>query len=185
MTCYAPLFTRVNPGGSQWRTNLIGYDTLTSYGSPSYYVQKMFFNAKGDQVIPVSEIIPQAIPTLAPDPQPASAPAGPEGRRRMDTFVNPNEPLFVCASKEDTSGDIILKVVNIFDIDQNMTVELTGADIKKEATGQVLAGQPNDTNSVEDPFHISPKDFVINDASSSWNHTFPGSSITVIRFKTK
>jgi alpha-N-arabinofuranosidase len=185
MNCYAPLFTRVNPGGNQWKTNLIGYDTLTSFGSPSYYVQKMFANAKGDQVIPVSEIVPQTIPTPAPAPDSAQAPAGPGGRRRMDPPPSPNEPLFACASKEDATGDIILKVVNIFDIDQNMTVELTGANIKKEAKGQVIAGKPGDINSVEDPFHTIAKDFVIKDAGSAWNHTFPGNSITVIRFKTK
>src|SRR5689334_4968044 len=42
MSCYAPLLVNVNRGASQWGTNLIGYDTLRSYGSPSYYVQKMF-----------------------------------------------------------------------------------------------------------------------------------------------
>ncbi|MEN6306887.1 MAG: alpha-L-arabinofuranosidase C-terminal domain-containing protein [Anaerohalosphaeraceae bacterium] len=184
MTCYAPLFTRVNPGGSQWRTNLIGYDTLTSYGSPSYYVQKMFFNARGDQIIPVGQITPQTIPT--PASEPVQAPAGQSpGRGRMDTPPSPNEPLFACASREDTSGDIILKVVNIFNVDQNMTVEFKGADIRKEAVGQVMAGQPNDTNSVDNPFRIIPKDFIIHDAGSAWNHTFPGNSITVVRFKTK
>ena len=81
MTCYAPLFTRVNPGGSQWNTDLIGYDTLTSFGSPSYYVQKMFFNARGDQVIPVGEIVPQTIPTPAAAPEPAPTPPGQGGRR--------------------------------------------------------------------------------------------------------
>jgi alpha-L-arabinofuranosidase len=37
MSCYAPLFVNVNPGGMQWPTDLIGYDALTSYGSPAYY----------------------------------------------------------------------------------------------------------------------------------------------------
>src|SRR6185312_425861 len=36
MSCYAPLFVNVNPGGMQWKTDLIGYDALRSYGSPSY-----------------------------------------------------------------------------------------------------------------------------------------------------
>jgi alpha-L-arabinofuranosidase len=36
MASYAPLFVNVNPGGMQWETDLIGYDTLNSYGSPSY-----------------------------------------------------------------------------------------------------------------------------------------------------
>ncbi len=26
----------------QWSSDLIGYDALTSYGSPSYYAQMMF-----------------------------------------------------------------------------------------------------------------------------------------------
>ncbi len=34
--CYAPLLVNVNPGAWQWKTNLIGYDALRSFGSPSY-----------------------------------------------------------------------------------------------------------------------------------------------------
>ena len=34
---YAPMLVNVNNGASQWGTNLIGYDALSSYGSPSYY----------------------------------------------------------------------------------------------------------------------------------------------------
>jgi alpha-N-arabinofuranosidase len=183
MTCYAPLFTRVNPGGSQWRTNLIGYNSLTSFGSPSYYVQKMFFNARGDQVLPVTEIAPQTIPPAMPAPEPA--PAGPFGRRRRpDTPPDPNEPLFACASREEASGDIILKVVNIFDVDQTLTVELAGADIQSVATGEVMEGEPDDINSVENPFHTVPRSFIVTDASANCTHTFPGQSISVIRFKT-
>jgi hypothetical protein len=144
----------------------------------------MFNNARGDQVIPIAGITPQTIPTPAPEPTPlAPAPGGRGGRGggRPD----PNEPLFACASREDASGDIILKVVNVFGVDQTLTVELVGANILKNATGQVMVGQPDDTNTVDDPFHTVPKDFVINDASSTWKHTFPGNSIAVIRFKTK
>jgi alpha-N-arabinofuranosidase len=51
MSCYAPLFVNVNPGGMQWESNLIGYDALTSYGSPSYYAQVMFSSSIGDQIL--------------------------------------------------------------------------------------------------------------------------------------
>jgi alpha-N-arabinofuranosidase len=183
MNCYAPLFTRMNPGGSQWSTDLIGYDTLTCFGSPSYYVQKMFFNAKGDQVIPVAEIVPQTIATPEPAPEPAQASAGRSGRGRREAPPSPNEPLFACASKEDASGDIILKVVNIFDVDQTLNVELVGAEVQRTATGQVMVGTPDDINSADAPFHTVPKDFIVTDASSNWKHTFPGNSITVVRFK--
>lgn len=142
-------------------------------------------NAKVDRIIPVREVVPQTIPTTASAAEPDQTPAGPGGRRRTDPPPSPNEPLFACASKEDATGDIILKVVIIFDVEQNMIIELTGASVKSQAAGQVMVGQPGDINSVEDPFHIIPKDFVISDASSAWNHTFPGNSLTVIRFKTK
>ncbi len=51
MASYAPLFVNVNPLASQWPTNLIGYDALHSYGSPSYYAQVMFSNYLGNQVV--------------------------------------------------------------------------------------------------------------------------------------
>jgi len=184
MSCYAPLFARIEPGGSQWRTNLIGYNGLTSYGSPSYYVQKMFYNARGDQVLPITAITPQTIATPAAEPPPPAPGPGRRGGRSIAP-PDPKEPIFACASKEDSSGDIILKVVNVFDVDQTLTVELVGATDLKGATGQVMVGQPDDTNSVDEPFCTVPKDFVINEVSSPWNHTFPDNSITVVRFKTR
>jgi alpha-L-arabinofuranosidase len=65
MSCYAPLFVNVNPpypqsagglnypGGMQWPTDLIGYNADASFGSCSYYVQKMFYNNLGDVVLPI------------------------------------------------------------------------------------------------------------------------------------
>jgi alpha-L-arabinofuranosidase len=55
MVSYAPLLVNVgqNPRAAQWGTNLIGYNALTSFGSPSYYVQKMFSDNRGDHVLPV------------------------------------------------------------------------------------------------------------------------------------
>ncbi len=54
MQCYAPMFVNVNPGGRQWRPNLIGYDGLTAYGSPSYYAIQMFSGNLGDKILPVT-----------------------------------------------------------------------------------------------------------------------------------
>ena len=51
MASYAPLFVNVNPGGMQWETDLIGYDALRSYGSPSYYAQVMFGSYVGDAIL--------------------------------------------------------------------------------------------------------------------------------------
>jgi len=51
MAAYAPLFVNVSPGGMQWASDLIGYDALNSYGSPSYYTQVMFASCLGDHTV--------------------------------------------------------------------------------------------------------------------------------------
>ena len=56
MASYAPLFVNVNPGGMQWESDLIGYDTLSSYGSPSYYAQSIFAENLGTEV-PTSTLL--------------------------------------------------------------------------------------------------------------------------------
>ncbi|HXS68894.1 MAG TPA: alpha-L-arabinofuranosidase C-terminal domain-containing protein, partial [Candidatus Polarisedimenticolia bacterium] len=49
MHCYAPLLVNIN--GRQWRPDLIGYDSMTSYGSPSYYAFRMFSTHVGDEIL--------------------------------------------------------------------------------------------------------------------------------------
>jgi len=51
MAAYAPLLVNVNPGGMQWETDLIGYDALRCYGSPSYYAQVMFAKYVGNETL--------------------------------------------------------------------------------------------------------------------------------------
>jgi alpha-L-arabinofuranosidase len=50
MSSYAPLLVNAHNGGMQWHPDLIGYDGLTSYGSPSYYVLSLFAGHVGDTV---------------------------------------------------------------------------------------------------------------------------------------
>ncbi len=50
MQCYAPLFAF--DGHSQWNPDLIGFDHLRSYGSPSYWTQQMFATCIGDRYLP-------------------------------------------------------------------------------------------------------------------------------------
>jgi alpha-N-arabinofuranosidase len=48
---YAPLLVNVSPGARQWRPNLIGYDALRVYGSPSYHAIKLFSTHLGDEIL--------------------------------------------------------------------------------------------------------------------------------------
>ena len=51
MSCYAPLLVNVNPGARQWRPDLIGYNAISSYGSPSYYTIQLFSRNVGDEIL--------------------------------------------------------------------------------------------------------------------------------------
>jgi alpha-N-arabinofuranosidase len=51
MNCYAPLLVNVSPGARQWRPNLIGYDPLRVFGSPSYHAIKLFSTQVGDEIL--------------------------------------------------------------------------------------------------------------------------------------
>jgi alpha-N-arabinofuranosidase len=53
MTSYAPLFAHVD--GWQWTPDLIWFNNLKSYATPNYYVQKLFSNNKGTDLIKISE----------------------------------------------------------------------------------------------------------------------------------
>ena len=74
----------------QWESDLIGYDALTSYGSPSYYAQKMFSPHEGDEVLATSA---QNLPVR-------TAPAGRGGGSRQI------KSLFYSATRDSASGKI-------------------------------------------------------------------------------
>ncbi len=52
MASYAPLFVNVNH--KRWNPDLIDFDSSRVFGIPSYYVQKMFSENRGDVVLPVT-----------------------------------------------------------------------------------------------------------------------------------
>ncbi|MCL2105096.1 MAG: alpha-L-arabinofuranosidase [Kiritimatiellaeota bacterium] len=49
-TAYAPLFNKV--GNTQWDINLIWFDNTRVFGTPSYYVQKLFMHHLPDVLLP-------------------------------------------------------------------------------------------------------------------------------------
>jgi alpha-N-arabinofuranosidase len=55
MASYAPLLAHVDAW--QWTPDAIWFDNLRSYGTPNYYVQKVFANNVGTRILPVA---PQA-----------------------------------------------------------------------------------------------------------------------------
>ena len=58
MASYAPLFVNLNHRA--WNPDLINFDSAHWYGIPSYYVQQMFAQNRGDVVLPVTVDAPPA-----------------------------------------------------------------------------------------------------------------------------
>ena len=54
MSSYAPLFAHVN--GKDWNPDLIYFDSSRVYGTPSYYVQQMFSQNRGEMVLPTTVV---------------------------------------------------------------------------------------------------------------------------------
>jgi alpha-L-arabinofuranosidase len=58
LASYAPLF--VNMNHRAWSPDLINFDSSRWYGIPSYYVQMMFAENRGDMTLPVQVVSPMA-----------------------------------------------------------------------------------------------------------------------------
>jgi len=154
MNCYAPLLTRVEPGAFQWNPNLIGYNSLTSYPSPSYYAQQMFQLHRGDTVVPAH---------MAMEP---------------DKF-------FYSATRSSKRGTVYLKVVNLNANSETVDIQINGA--KKVASRGLLlvltSGQPEDTNTLEDPAKVVPVTTKIKGLGTSFTRTFAPYSINVLQLE--
>lgn len=95
------------------------------------------------------------------------------------------EPLYYSSTVEHTTGDIIVKVVNVQE--KSVTAEVVLEDLgKDELRGEVyeMSGYlPGDENSFEEPTRISPKDRVFHAGGRSFSHNFPQQSITIFRLR--
>jgi alpha-N-arabinofuranosidase len=177
MSCYAPLFVNVNPGAMQWRTDLIGYNGLTSYGSPAYYAQKMFSLNHGGVVLPV---VSENIPTREWQPPPRRGSNETPPPRQVST-------LFFNATRDQQTGTIFLKVVNAVGTEQTVNVEMNGvSSIDPDGETVVLsASGPDETNSISDPTKLVPVTTKVDGLGTNFTRTFPPYSITVLKMKGK
>jgi len=190
MSCYAPLFVNVNPGGRQCAVNLIGYDALISFGSPSYYVQKMFSNNRGDVVLPAKF---DPLPTLTPEEIPvAPQPPAAAGNNRGNGGRGPTPPtgtfdgLYVSATRDNGNGDVILKLVNVQVKAQLLQIDLQGVPtIKKDASGEVISGELGAINTVAQRLNIVPRQVTIRNAGTKFSYELPQHSVSVIRLRTR
>ena len=183
MHCYAPLFVNVSDLGAghsmQWRSDLIGYDALNSYGSPSYYAQKLFSLHQGDEVLATEA---QDLPTYTWIQNGRTRNGAPQPPR-----TNEVRSLFYSATHDTASGKIIVKVVNRADAAQDLKIDIDGVSgIADQGTATVLkADNRDETNSINDPEHVMPVTETTTGLGTSFTRTFPPCSITILELTVK
>jgi alpha-N-arabinofuranosidase len=151
MASYAPLFVNVNPGGMQWATDLIGYDALSSYGSPSYWAQVMFGSYLGTEV--VASTLTDAGPRMY-----ASVTRDDKLRKLFIKVVN--------ASSETAPVTVALSGVE---------------KVQPEAKLVTLSGKtPNATNTIANPEAIIPVERKIEVNGPKFEQSFAPYSISVL-----
>jgi alpha-N-arabinofuranosidase len=176
MASYAPLFVNVNPGGMQWKSDLIGYDALNSFGSPSYYAQKLFSTHIGDSVVRItSENTPTQLQKLT-----AKDSAAGVQPKTIDAF-------FFVATRDSRSGKVYLKMVNTQAIAQTVKINLDGAGkVTRDGVEWILkASGPEETNTITQPDKIIPIQSAIKGLGKTFTRTLPPWSITVLQLEVK
>jgi len=157
MAAYAPMLVNLAPGASQWPNNLIGYDALHSYGSPSYHLQAMFAQHAGDVVLPA---------TLT---------------------TTGGSQVFHSVTRDSVTGTVFLKLVNAAGERQPVAIRLQGVrGVLPLARATVLASaSPQDTNTLADPTHVAPRTTIVTGVRPSFEYSLPPYSITVLEIRTR
>jgi len=160
MAAYAPLLVRVDPGGMQWETDLIGYDAMHSYGSPSYWAQVMFAKYVGSET-PASKL---------------------EGAGVDAT----NPKFFYSITRDAAKKRLYLKLVNASSTPLPVNIDIAGDSLAE--TGKLITLKANSTqasNTLEKPTQIVPEEGALPGVSNHLHHTVPGYAIQVIQLDEK
>ncbi|WP_375325242.1 alpha-L-arabinofuranosidase C-terminal domain-containing protein [Flagellimonas sp. GZD32] len=153
MTSYAPLMAHAE--GWQWAPDLIWFDNLQSYGTANYYVQKLFSNNAGTDLLSITE----------------------DGKPLIG-----EQALYASAVKDADSNELILKVVNTSKVSRKLKVNIKGGSIQAEGTVIGLAKEDlYAINSFEEPAKVSPKESRINVNGEILETEIPAQSLTIIK----
>ena len=104
-----------------------------------------------------------------------------------DAVSTPPETFFVNAGREEASGELIVKAINLAAEPLAASINLQGIpSIAQEAAVSVLqSASLADNNSLEEPDRIEPVESRIDGASREFEHVFPPHSLTILRLKQK
>ena len=156
MASYAPLFAHID--GWQWAPDLIWFDNLRSFGTPDYYVQKLFANNKGSAVLPLT---------------------------RQGNALTGQDGLYGSACVDSATKEIIIKLVNTTAQPLNPVIHLDGGKRTNTSARAWLltAAQPDGVNSLDNPTAISPTEISLSGKGKNLEPALGPYSFLVIRVK--
>ncbi len=130
LTSYAPLMAHAD--GWQWTPDLLWFNNLESYGTPNYYVQKMYSNNRGTDVLKISD---------------------------NGEVVKGQKGVYATAALDTDNNELVFKVVNTSSNAQNVSIDIEGSETNGSGKITTLKSNNNDAvNSFESPQNIFPVD---------------------------
>ena len=155
MATYAPLFSHVD--GWQWRPDMIWYDNLRVAKSASYWVQALYAQNKGTNVLSIQQT----------------------------NFPKKGEDGVLSSAVWDKDKqEVIVKVANTFNEPKSVSLRLDGMSSISEVRAITLNLSDYDAeNTVDRPHRIEPKELMLQADGSVINSTIGAKTFMVFKVK--
>ncbi|MEC7785078.1 MAG: alpha-L-arabinofuranosidase C-terminal domain-containing protein [Bacteroidota bacterium] len=157
LTSYAPLMAHAE--GWQWTPDMIWFNNLESYGTPNYYVQKLYSTNKGTDLISVTQ----------------------NGKNLVG-----QDELYASATLDAEAKEVVVKVVNTSSDAQEIQLNFKGKSIKNKGKVIVLKEENlTQENSFDAQEAISPSTEEIKVKGDSVSYEVAPYSLNIIRIPVK
>ena len=163
MATYAPLFAHVE--GWQWRPDMIWFDNLNSVRTTSYYVQQLYAQNKGTNVLPLTM------------------------NKKNVTGAEGQNGLFASAVYDKDKNELIVKVANTSATIQPISLNFEG--LKKQdvlSDGRCIKLRSLDLdkdNTLEQPFAIVPQETPVSIEGNVFTTELEPTTFAVYKFTKK
>jgi len=157
LTSYAPLMAHKE--GWQWTPDLIWFDNLDSYGTPNYYVQKLFANNSGTNLLKITE---------------------------NKTPLTGQKELYGSVVKDTNKNELIIKLINTSASEKEVEMDIKGISLDQQGEWEFLQTEDlKAENSFNKPKNISPRFQNIELDGQELEVDLKPYSVNIIRLKIK
>lgn len=153
MTSYAPLFAHAD--GWQWTPDLIWFNNLESYATPNYYVQQLYGNNAGTDLLKITQ----------------------NGKP-----VSGQSDLFASAVEDKKNKKIIIKIVNSAKQTAEVKVNPKGVKLGSSVEQILLSGPDLVSENNFDKETIKPKTTTFKAKKGDFSVQIPANSFIVLKF---